>query len=85
MMTIIIMFFLVSTDFFVDGALNRITFTPEDNEIAFCFNVTIVNDLALEDTEIFQLNIFTEDLSIILKNSLIVFEIQDDDGKLSER
>lgn len=67
-------------DFSVDEVLNHI-FTPDNFELPYCFNVSIEDDLALEEAEFFHLNVFTDDISVNFKISSILVEIQDNDSK----
>lgn len=73
-------FIIAPADFSVDGPLSH-TFTPDSFEAPYCFNITIEDDLALENLEIFVLNLFSEDSSVDFKVPVLTVEIQDNDSK----
>ena len=73
--------FTLSSDQTMDNPYFNFTLSPSQRR---CFNVTIINDSVLEDTELFSLNLTlaggsTEDVEIVRDASVI--EITDDDCK----
>ena len=64
----------------MDGPLNH-AFTPENFEVPYCFNVSIEDDYALENTEAFHLNVVSEDTGVDFKISSVTVEIQDNDSE----
>ena len=64
----------------MDEELGHI-FTPDNFEMPYCFDVSIEDDLALEDTESFHLNLLTDDQNVNVKISTLVLEIEDNDSK----
>ena len=64
-------------------------FTSDPSTHRQCFNVTIIDDEALEDTERFNLsltlrNTFPRGLNIIIDPDFSVVEIADEDGKFTD-
>lgn len=78
---VIVKFFIaVLEDYSTDGSLS-FKFTPANFERPQCFDISIEDDLACEDTETFSLNLLTEDSKVILKTSTLTVEILDNDSK----
>ncbi len=57
------------------------TFNESNFETPYCFQVTIIDDDFLEDTEMFDLTL-SAGSGVSLKNALHVVEIEDNDSEL---
>lgn len=74
------MFIAVPADFLLDGPVEH-TFSADNFEIPYCFNVVILDDMACEDLETFNINVVSEDLNVRIKIPTLTVQIRDNDSK----
>ena len=58
-----------------------LTITAASNESRGCFNITIIDDSTIEDTESFQVSLTNTSDNVIVTNSFATIWITDNDGR----
>ena len=58
-----------------------LTITPASNGSQECFNITIIDDSIIEDTEFFRVSLTSTRHNVIVTSSLATVWITDNDGR----
>ena len=74
------MFVAAPADFLLDGPVEH-TFSADNFEMPYCFNVVILDDMACEESETFSLSVVSKDLSVRMKIPTLTVQIRDNDSK----